>query len=221
VSRNPRPHQQLCSRCLLLCAAVLLPHTSSDHLAGGAHPAALSLLLPCFLRHLLLLLLLLLHMRRPWQKFTPTAALVGTAAMHATAADPIAEDVVSAASEIWHRHLCWQELRVAAAIAAKHVRADQSSGAGCCVGRMPKRFLQVMRSLLNLSSGEKRAGCADLVGVPSGPIFCTHKHGKARISMDKAKHRRLLCLLGSYQGVLHLCEGPNTSQECNTICLRA
>lgn len=37
---------------------------------------------------------------------------------------------------------------------------------------MPKRFLHVMRSRENLSSGLKRAGCADLVGVPSGAIFC-------------------------------------------------
>lgn len=45
--------------------------------------------------------------------------------------------------------------------------------AGCCVGRRPNRFLQVVRSRLNLSSGEKRAGCADMVGVPSGAVFCS------------------------------------------------
>lgn len=37
---------------------------------------------------------------------------------------------------------------------------------------MPKRFFKVIRSLENLSSGEKRAGCADFVGVPSGASFC-------------------------------------------------
>ena len=51
-------------------------------------------------------------------------------------------------------------------------RRAQSSGAGSCVGRMPKRFLSVTRSRLNLSSGEKRAGWALLVGVPSGATFC-------------------------------------------------
>ena len=40
------------------------------------------------------------------------------------------------------------------------------------MGRMPKRFLRVTRSLENLSSGEKRAGCADLVGLPSSSSFC-------------------------------------------------
>jgi hypothetical protein len=39
--------------------------------------------------------------------------------------------------------------------------------AGSWVGRMPKRFLMVTRCLENLSSGEKRAGCADLVITPS------------------------------------------------------
>jgi hypothetical protein len=37
---------------------------------------------------------------------------------------------------------------------------------------MPKRFLRVTRSLENLSSGEKRAGWADLVGLPSPSSFC-------------------------------------------------
>lgn len=61
-----------------------------------------------------------------------------------------------------HAHCCanWTEVLPA-----------HSSGAGCCVGRMPKRFLQVMRSRENLSSGEKRAGWADLVGLPSGATF--------------------------------------------------
>lgn len=58
--------------------------------------------------------------------------------------------------------------------------STQSSGAGICVGRMPKRFLQVMRSRLNLSSGENRAGCADLVGVPSGAIFCCCRVNRQR-----------------------------------------
>lgn len=55
---------------------------------------------------------------------------------------------------------------------------NYNSGAGSCVGRMPKRFLQVMRSRENLSSGEKRAGWADFVGVPSGAIFCGDREGE-------------------------------------------
>lgn len=44
------------------------------------------------------------------------------------------------------------------------------------MGKMPKRFFRVMRSRENLSSGEKRAGCADLVGVSAGPSFCARTH---------------------------------------------
>eukprot|EP00955_Chlamydomonas_euryale_P097109 365052-Chlamydomonas_euryale.AAC.40 len=44
--------------------------------------------------------------------------------------------------------------------------------AGSCVGKIPKRFFSVTRSRLNLSSGENRAGCADLVGSPFGSVFC-------------------------------------------------
>ena len=43
---------------------------------------------------------------------------------------------------------------------------------GFCVGRRPKRFLHATRCLENLSSGLKRAGCADCVGEPSGAVFC-------------------------------------------------
>eukprot|EP00976_Prorocentrum_cordatum_P110812 1195268-Prorocentrum_minimum.AAC.3 len=49
------------------------------------------------------------------------------------------------------------------------------TSAGCCVGSRPNRFLHVMRSFENLSSGEKRAGCADCVGLPSGAVFCGPK----------------------------------------------
>jgi len=40
-----------------------------------------------------------------------------------------------------------------------------------CVGRIPKRFLIVTRSFENLSSGEKRAGCADRVGLLHSHTF--------------------------------------------------
>lgn len=39
------------------------------------------------------------------------------------------------------------------------------------MGRMEKRFLIKIRCAENLSSGEKRAGCADFVGVPSGAVL--------------------------------------------------
>jgi hypothetical protein len=56
---------------------------------------------------------------------------------------------------------------------------------------MPNRFLHVIRSRLNLSSGLNRAGCADFVGVPSGASFCNigraaweleHKTGAGKAS---------------------------------------
>jgi hypothetical protein len=53
-----------------------------------------------------------------------------------------------------------------------HVHLAHSSGGGRCVGSRPKRFFKITRSLENLSSGEKRAGCAECVGVPSGAVFC-------------------------------------------------
>ena len=48
----------------------------------------------------------------------------------------------------------------------------QSLRGGCCVGSSLKRRLHSTRSLENLSSGEKRAGCAEKVGEPSGAAFC-------------------------------------------------
>lgn len=41
----------------------------------------------------------------------------------------------------------------------------------CCVSNSPKRFFSVTRWRDHLSSGEKRAGCADLVTVPSRTFF--------------------------------------------------
>ena len=35
-----------------------------------------------------------------------------------------------------------------------------------------KRFLHIKRCFENLSSGEKRAGCAEMVGLLSGVSFC-------------------------------------------------
>ena len=43
--------------------------------------------------------------------------------------------------------------------------SSQSSGMGFWVGSSPKRFLHATRCLENLSSGEKRAGWADSVGI--------------------------------------------------------
>ena len=74
---------------------------------------------------------------------------------------------------------------------------DQYWCPGFCVGSRPKRFLHVVRSRENLSSGEKRAGCADCVGVPSGAAFCgrrkTGSRGRAgvpaqRVSPTGAAH---------------------------------
>jgi hypothetical protein len=50
----------------------------------------------------------------------------------------------------------------------------QRSGAGRCVGSRPNRFLHSTRSRLNLSSGEKRAGWAEWVGV-SPTYFCVKR----------------------------------------------
>lgn len=53
-------------------------------------------------------------------------------------------------------------------------RCDMSfykARAGIWVGKILKRFLIVIRWRENLSSGEKRAGWADLVGMPLGSTF--------------------------------------------------
>lgn len=54
------------------------------------------------------------------------------------------------------------------------------TGRGCWVIRRPKRFFTVTLCLENLSSGEKRAGWAELVGCPSGQIFCWWRRRKAK-----------------------------------------
>lgn len=56
--------------------------------------------------------------------------------------------------------------------ASRCVEDTYSWSAGSIVMRMPKRFLHASRCLENLSSGEKRAGCADCVGLPFGSTFC-------------------------------------------------
>ena len=43
-----------------------------------------------------------------------------------------------------------------------------------------KRFLHATLCLENLSSGEKRAGCADCVGLPSGADFCDQGEDRER-----------------------------------------
>ena len=43
---------------------------------------------------------------------------------------------------------------------------------GCCMGSSLKRRLHIKRCFENLSSGEKRAGCAEMVGLLSGVSFC-------------------------------------------------
>ena len=59
-------------------------------------------------------------------------------------------------------------------------RVEEVHKAACgrCIGSRPKRFLQMRRCLENLSSGEKRAGCADSVGLPSGVSFCKSESGE-------------------------------------------
>lgn len=47
-----------------------------------------------------------------------------------------------------------------------------SDNALTCVGRTLNLFLQVIRSLLNLSSGLNLAGWALMVGLPLGSTFC-------------------------------------------------
>ena len=55
----------------------------------------------------------------------------------------------------------------------KRVSSNHNDGSGCWVGRIPKRFLSVTRWREYLSSGENRAGCADIVGMPLGSSFCS------------------------------------------------
>lgn len=51
-------------------------------------------------------------------------------------------------------------------------------GLGCWVSRRLKRFFTVTRCRENLSSGEKRAGWAELVGWPLGLTFCWRQRRK-------------------------------------------
>lgn len=44
----------------------------------------------------------------------------------------------------------------------------------------PNRFLHATLCFENLSSGENLAGCADNVGFPSGPVFCSLSRGKRK-----------------------------------------
>ena len=44
----------------------------------------------------------------------------------------------------------------------------------------PNRFLHATLCFENLSSGENLAGCADSVGFPSGPVFCSLSRGKRK-----------------------------------------
>ena len=53
----------------------------------------------------------------------------------------------------------------------QQVCAPQRGTCLFCMGSKLKRRLQMSRCLENLSSGEKRAGCADTVGLPSGDSF--------------------------------------------------
>lgn len=55
---------------------------------------------------------------------------------------------------------------------------SHSTGGGRCVGSRPKRRFVSTRSRENLSSGEKRAGWADAVGVPSARDFCVRRRGR-------------------------------------------
>eukprot|EP00951_Prasinocladus_malaysianus_P042429 scaffold514604_cov41-Prasinocladus_malaysianus.AAC.1 len=61
---------------------------------------------------------------------------------------------------------------------------DYRVGAGSCVGNIPNLFLIVTLSFENLSSGEKRAGCAEAVGLPSDcHVSSTMKLQGSRIAL--------------------------------------
>jgi len=70
--------------------------------------------------------------------------------------------------------------------AALTTACAQSSSGAPCVGSSLNRFLHSTRSRENLSSGEKRAGCALCVGLPSGASFC------ARLAALSSRSRRVL-----------------------------
>ncbi|TNN68355.1 hypothetical protein EYF80_021408 [Liparis tanakae] len=57
-------------------------------------------------------------------------------------------------------------------------------GLGCWVSRRPKRFFTVTRWRENLSSGEKRAGWAELVGSPAGQIFCRRREKAKTLAFE-------------------------------------
>ncbi len=72
----------------------------------------------------------------------------------------------------------WQDLHPFIHLSLPSPPLSHRTGLGCWVSRRPKRFFTVTRCRENLSSGEKRAGWAELVGSPSGFTFCGDKEGK-------------------------------------------
>lgn len=65
--------------------------------------------------------------------------------------------------------------------------ATQRTIGACCVGSTPNLFLLATLAAENLSSGEKRAGCADSVSLPSGFAFCTNHKQTQHIKTSTAR----------------------------------
>lgn len=67
--------------------------------------------------------------------------------------------------------------------------SSHSCVAGCWVGRIPNRRLQVTLSFENLSSGENRAGCADSVGSPLGAVLLSVYTCSFRVRVQRPPFR--------------------------------
>lgn len=77
-------------------------------------------------------------------------------------------------------------------------------GFGCWVRRRPKRFFTVTLCRENLSSGENRAGWAELVGCPTGQSFCRWQRSEEKSSIYVHAGEPLYTL-ASGSGDFHSC----------------
>lgn len=75
-----------------------------------------------------------------------------------------------------------------------------NSGGGRCVGSRPNRFFRMTRSRENLSSGEKRAGCAECVGVPSGAVFCACQSSSMKLGWQQLSQHTSPCACSTTNG---------------------
>jgi len=102
--------------------------------------------------------------------------------------------------------------------AALTTACAQSSSGAPCVGSSLNRFLHSTRSRENLSSGEKRAGCALCVGLPSGASFCARLAALSSRSSRVLQRKRGLPSGASFCAPLHALRSRG---RCTEWCSRS